>query len=240
MLLDRLSYEIRLLGRPVLLTPCLIMLVGGLLAIVLHLGHTKMIGLFTACLEMFLPLAAGIFVATLCGYDPAIELQLTLPARYRRTILYRLAIIGIWTACVAIIASLILEWARLEKALPLTSTSPMVLQWGTAQLTWLAPLLWFVAIGLFLALLLRSRAASSALLGGIWVAENLMYGLLIGTPWLHPVFLFATTLTPPSALSTFWFANRIELLATALLFLLISWFQLHQTETFLQKTQGDE
>jgi len=38
----------------------------------------------------------------------------------------------------------------------------------------------------------------------------------------------------------FWFANRIELLGTAVLFLLIGWFQLHQTETLLQKTQGDE
>jgi hypothetical protein len=216
------------------------MIGGGLLAIVLHLSHTKMIGLFTACLEMFLPLAAGIFVATLCEHDPALELQLTLPPHYRSAIMYRLAIIGLWTACVAIIASLILEWTRLEKALPLTSTLPLVLQWGTAQLTWLAPLLWFVAIGLFLALLLRSRAASSALLGGIWVAENLMYGLLIGTPWLHPVFLFTTTLTPSSTLSTFWIANRLELLGTALLFLLIGWFQLHQTETFLQKTAGDE
>jgi hypothetical protein len=128
---------------------------------------------------MFLPLAAGIFVATLCGYDPALELQLTLPTHYRRTVMYRLAIIGLWRAYVAIIASLILEWARLEKTLPLTSTLPLVLQWGTAQLTWLAPLLWFVA-------------------------------------------------------------NRIELLGTAVLFLLISWFQLHQAETFLQKTPGDE
>jgi hypothetical protein len=51
---------------------------------------------------------------------------------------------------------------------------------------------------------------------------------------------FATTLTPTSALSTSWFSNRIELLATTLLFLLLGWFQLHQTETFLQKTQGDE
>src|SRR5215467_2647851 len=124
MLLDRLRYEIRLLGRPVLLTPCLIMLVGGLLAVVLHLSHTKMIGLFTACLEMFLPLAAGIFVTTLCGYDPAIELQLTLTARYRRTVTYRLAIIAIWTAGIAIIASLILERTGLEKVLPLGSTYP--------------------------------------------------------------------------------------------------------------------
>jgi hypothetical protein len=115
-----------------------------------------------------------------------------------------------------------------------------LLQWLTGQLLWLAPLLWFVAIGLFLALLLRSRVASIALLGGIWVTENIMYGLLIGTIWLHPVFLFATTLTPLATLSSFWLTNRSELIGTALLFLLIGWFQLHDTEALLQKPGGEE
>lgn len=240
MFFDRLRYEIGLLGRSVLLTPCFIMVVGASLAIVLHLSHSRTVSLFTACLEMFLPLAAGIFVATVCGHDPAMELQLTLPARYRRTVVYRLTIIAVWTACTAIIATTILEWAGLAKTQQFTATFPLVLQWGSAQLTWLAPLFWFVAIGLFLALLLRGRAASIALLGGVWVAENLMYGLLISTSWLHTVFLFATTLTPSSLLPIFWLTNRIELIGTALLFLLIDWFQLHQSETFLQKAQGDE
>jgi hypothetical protein len=216
------------------------MIVGLLLAVILRLSQTKMISLFTACLEMFLPLVAGVFVSAVCGHDPAIELQLTLPTLYRRTIMYRLGIIAGWTLCVALIANLLLRWVGLEKVLPIATSWPLLLQWATIQLTWLAPLLWFVAIGLFLALLLRSRAASSALLGGIWVAENLMYGLLISTTWLHPVFLFATTLTPLPVLSTFWLANRFELVGTALVFLLIGWFQLHHIEAFLQKTQGDE
>lgn len=238
--LDRLRYECRLLGASVFLTPCLIMLVGVMLALILHLSHTRLVGLLTACLEMFLPLAAGIFVATLCGHDPAMELQLTFPAHYRSTVAYRLTIIALWTACVAIISSLVLAWVGLEKTQQLAPGLSPVLQWGTAQLTWLAPLLWFVAIGLCLALLLRSRAASSALLGGIWIAENLMYGLIISTSWLHPVFLFAVTLTPPPVLSTFWLVNRSELIGMALLFLLIGWLQLSQTEGFLQKAQGDE
>jgi hypothetical protein len=240
MFFDRLRYEIRLMGSAMLFTPCLIIIVGSLLAVVLHLSHSKTINLFTACLEMFLPLATGVFVATLCGHDPAMELQLTFPERYRRTVIYRLAIITLWTACVAIIASMLLGWVGLEKTQQLTSSLPVMVRWGAAQLTWLAPLLWFVAIGLFLALLLRSRAASIALLGGIWVAQNLMYGLIIDTAWLHPVFLFATTLTPLSILSSFWLANRWELLGTAVMFLLIGWLQLDQTEMLLQKAQGDE
>jgi hypothetical protein len=52
----------------------------------------------------------------------------------------------------------------------------------------------------------------------------------------HP--LEAEALVVDETPSTFWFANRIELIGTALLF--IGWRQLHQTETFLQKTQRDE
>lgn len=240
MFLDRLRYEVRLLGKLSLVVPCLILLVGALLAGLLRLSQTKTTSLFNACLEMFLPLAAGIFVTTICGHDPAIELQLTLPTLYRRTVLYRLTIIGIWTACVAMIASTSLQGAGLTKMLPIEPSWLPVVQWAVRQLLWFTPLLWFLAIGLFLALLLRSRSASAALLGGIWVAENIMYGLLIGTSWLHPVFLFATTLTPVSTLSTFWLANRVELIGTAVVFLLIGWLQLHQTEAFVQKTQGDE
>ena len=240
MFLDRLRYEVRLLGKLSLSVPCLIILVGALLAGLLRLGQTKATSLFNACLEMFLPLAAGIFVATICGHDPAMELQLTLPTFYRRTVLYRLIIIGVWTACVAMIASTSLQWVGLAKMLPLEPSWPQVVKFGARQLLWVAPLLWFLAIGLFLAQLLRSRAASTALLGGIWVAENIMYGLLIGTSWLHPVFLFATTLTPASTLSTFWLTNRVELIGTAVVFLLIGWLQLRQTEAFLQNTQGDE
>lgn len=240
MFLDRLRYEVRLLGKFSLPVPCLVMIIGVLLAELLRLGQTKTTSLLNACLEMFLPLVAGIFAATICGHDPAIELQLTLPTFYRRTVLYRLTIIGIWIACVAMIASTNLQWLGIAKTLPIASSWPQIVQWGTRQLLWFAPLLWFLAIGLLLALLLRSRSASIALLGGIWIAENIMYGLLIGTSWLHPVFLFATTLTPAATLPTFWLSNRIELLGTAVMFLLIGWMRLRQTEALLQKTQGDE
>jgi hypothetical protein len=240
MFLDRLRYEARLPGRFALLVPCLIPLVGALFVVLLRLGQSKTANLFSACLEMFLPLAAGILVAAISGYDPALELQLSLPAFYRRTVVYRLGLIGVWTACVALLASICLQWTGFAKTLPLEPFWPQIVQFVVRQFLWFAPLLWFLAIGLFLALLLRSRSASIALLGGIWVAENIMYGLLIDTPWLHPVFLFAGTLTPISVLAAFWLTNRLELIATAGVFLLIGWLQLRQTEALLQKTQGGE
>jgi hypothetical protein len=240
MFFDRMYYELRLMGKQVIATPVCILLVSILLIGILRLSQTKMIAVFSACLEMFLPLAAGVFVVMLCGHDSAVELQLTLPTPYRRTVFSRSGLIVGWTALVALISSGIISSFRLAKVLPFELAWPPLLQWLTGQLLWLAPLLWFVAIGLFLALLLRSRVASIALLGGIWVTENIMYGLLIGTTWLHPVFLFATTLTPLATLSSFWLTNRSELIGTALLFLLIGWFQLHDTEALLQKPGGEE
>lgn len=242
MLIDRLHYEVRLLGRWAILTPVLILLASALLTIVLHLNHTKTVTLFTACLEMFLPLIAGVCAIMLSGHDQALELQLTLPQRYRRTILCRIAIITIWIALVALSATLILHWSKLAKTVPITSADSWTptLQWIAGQLIWLASLLWFTGTGLFLTLLTRSRTASSALLGGIWVAENIMYGLLISTGWLHPIFLFATTLTPIPMLNTFWLTNRLALTGTGIVLLTISWWQLQHAENLLTHIQDTE
>jgi hypothetical protein len=189
---------------------------------------------------MFLPFIAGIFIVTLCGHDTAAELLLSMPVPYRKTIFRRSLLVGGWIALVSLFVSIILNGLRLVKILSFEHSWSGLAQWLLGQLVWLAPLLWFLALGLFLALLLRSRAASTALLGGIWVGENIMYGMLIGSTWLHPVFLFATTLTPPAILSPFWISNRIQLLVTALFLLIIAWLQLHNTEALLQKTLGEE
>ncbi len=239
MLLDRIFYEIRLMGKQFIAVPICIMLGGVLLAVILRLSQTRVIGVLSGCLEMFLPLVAGIFVTTLCSNDSSLELQLTLPTPYRRTVFCRIGLITGWTALIALISSVIMYSLHLTKVLTFERAWAPFLQGLIEQLVWFAPLCWFVAIGLFLALLFRSRIASTALLGGIWVSENIMYGLLISTPWLHPVFLFATTLTPIPYLSTYWLSNRYELLATALVFLLVGWFQLRNTDALLQKSESE-
>jgi hypothetical protein len=240
MTLDRFWYELRIMGKWVLLIPPLIMLGFAFVAVlstIMHVDHLRISQVLTASLEMVLPLAAGLVVATIISHDAAIELQLTMPEMYRVTALSRLSLIIAWTGCIALLSSVFIYHLRFWRV-PLQVDAWKVLpQFLIGQLMWIAPLIWFVAVGLCLALLIRSRSASSAILGGIWTIEAIFYGYFAATDWLKPAFLFPTTLAPAI---NFWLLNRFELLGTALAFLLISWFLLRNTEQLLQGTTGEE
>jgi len=244
MFLDRFRYEIQLLGKRVILTPMLIMVGFAFLAFLLYNLHTNPARTLSASLEIILPLAAGVVVATITSQDPAIELQLSMPRRYDRTALGRLTIIAGWTIVIALLSSITIFTLKLTFVPQPSQSWPAPLQFLTGQLTWLAPLLWLVAVGLCLALLFRSRAASGALLGGIWIAEIIFKDYIAATNWLNPVFLFTTTLLPlvgtaPPDIFNLWLSNRFELIGTALVLLLVGWLLLRNPEGLL-KTSGEE
>lgn len=240
MSLDRFWYELRIMGRWVILIPFLIMLSFACLAVLLtimQVSHLRVSQVLTASLEMVLPLVAGLLITTIISHDSAIELQLTMPKTYRVTAFVRLSLIIVWTGCIALLSSVFIYHLRFWRVPSQVETWKVLPQFLIGQLTWLAPLLWFVALGFFLALLIRSRSASSALLGGIWTVEAIFYGYFVINVWLKPVFLFPTTLAPGI---NFWLSNRIELLITALVLLVIGWFMLRITEQLLQGTAGEE
>lgn len=240
MSLDHIRYELRIIGRWVLLIPLLIVAGLALLTIFLSsmkVDHVRLSQILTASLEMLLPLATAVMVATFVSHDHAIELQLTFPPKYRVTAFLRLLLISGWTGCVASIASVFLyhwKYLRIPAVIKTWGVIPQVLG---EQLTWLAPLGWLVSVGLCIALLTRSRTASSAILAGIWIAEAVFYGYFIYTSWLQPLFLFPTTLAP---YITFWFTNRYMVLGTALVFFVLGWLLLHNAEALLQGTAGEE
>lgn len=244
MFLDRFRYEIQLMGRRVILTPILVMIGFAFLAIVLRYLHTNPARTLSASLEIMLPLAAGVIVATITSQDQAIELQLTMPKKYARTALGRLTIIAGWTICIALLSSISVFALNLAYVPQPLQNWSAPLQFLTGQLTWLAPMLWLVSVGLCLALLLRSRAASGALLGGIWIAEIIFKDYIAATDWLHPVFLFPTTLLPlvgplPENIFNLWLTTRFELIGTALVLLLLGWLLLRNPEGLL-KTSSEE
>src|SRR5262249_48564958 len=92
---------------------------------------------------------------------------------------------------------------------------------------WVAPLLWLAAAGALLALLLRSRATAGAVLGALWIAQLALHSYFATYAWTQPWFLFATLYAPDAA---FWWANRIELILTALAAFLAVWYYLRNTE----------
>jgi hypothetical protein len=236
MFFDRLRYELQLMGIWVILAPVLTMVTFTLWVGIVRLRGMNSALLFSAGLEMLLPLLASVVAATLLSQDSSIEVQLTLPHRYELTVLRRLALIIIWTACIGLISTTLIAFLHLS-FLPAQIRSWATLpQFLASQLTWLAPLLWFTIVGLLLTLLARSRAASNTLLCGIWLAEILAHGIFASTAWLQPWYLFPATLTPKVP---FWLVNRFEVISIALLFLIIVWLLLRQPERLL-KVAGEE
>ena len=180
---------------------------------------------------MVLPLSAGLLTASIVSYDTAIELQMTMPKTYRMTAFVRLSLIIVWTSCIALFSSVFMYHLRFWRVPSQVETWKVLPQFLIGQLTWIAPLFWLVGVGFSLALFIRSRSASSALLGGIWMIEAIFYGYFAIIDWLKPLFLFPTTLAPGIS---FWLSNRIELLITAFVLLLLDWFMLRNTEILLQ------
>ena len=237
---DRIWYELRIMGRWVILIPPLIILTFALLGAILtimQVSHLRISQVLTASLEMVLPLTAGLLTTTIVSYDTAIELQMTMPKTYRMTVFVRLSLIIFWTGCLTLFSSVFVYHLRFWRVPSQVETWKVLPQFLIGQLTWIAPLFWFVGVGFSLALLIRSRSASSALLGGIWMIEAIFYGYFAIIDWLKPLFLFPTTLAPGIS---FWLSNRIELLITALVLLLLDWFMLQNTEKLLQGTAGEE
>lgn len=219
--LRALHYERRILGVLALALPLLIVAGFDGFAGLLGLGrtaHSVLGNVLTAGLETGLPLAAGLSVSAMMAQDSALELQLSLPTAYRTTVQRRFALILLAAALVGAAATV-----GLTLALPWSLAKPL----GAGQLLWLAPTLWFCGAGAVLGLLLRSRAASGAVLGGIWVAELAAHGYFAATGWARPWFLFATLYAPEA---DFWLANRVELIAIALALLAGAWLYLRNPE----------
>ena len=246
---ERFRYELQIVGKWVLLIPLLVMGCFALLAAILtilHVDHLRIAQVLTASLEMILPLVAGLLAATVVSHDAAIELQLTLSSKYRSeakrsayqfTALLRIGLIAGWMACVALFSSVFIYHLKYWRIPAQLSTWHVLPQFLVGQLTWIAPLLWFVAAGFCLALLIRSRSASGAILGGIWIVEAIFYGYFALIAWLKPFFLFPTTLAPGI---DFWLPNRLGLLSIALAFLVTGWLLLYNTEALLQGVSGEE
>jgi len=219
--LDHLRYEVRILGPVLFLLPLAEAVGFAGLTILLLVGNVVRSGiaaLLIAVLEACLPLTAGIVLATVAVQDASLELLLTLPAVYRWVVFLRFALILGWTLLVEFLATL-----ALSIFLPWVPVKPL----GALQLTWLAPSLWLAGAGMLLALLLRSRTSSGAMLGCVWLFQLLFHGYFVQYGWTWPWFLFATLYTPDAP---FWLANRLELIATALVFLAAAWCFLGNSE----------
>jgi hypothetical protein len=219
--LDHLRHEVRILGPVLFLVPPALAVTFAGLAAMLFVGnvvHSFIASLLVAGFEACLPLAAGIVLSTVAVQDASLELLLTMPVVYRRIAFLRFSLILCWTLFMELLATL-----ALFAFLPWVPVKPL----EAFQLTWLAPSLWLAGAGILLALVLRSRASSGAILGCIWIFQLTFHSYFAQSGWTQPWFLFATLYTPNAQ---FWLTNRLELIATALVLLCAAWWFLHDPE----------
>lgn len=219
--LDAWRHEARILGPVLFAIPLGMALFFAVLTVMMFVGnvnHSFIASLLIAGIEACLPLTAGILLSTVAVQDASLELLLTMPVAYRAVAFARFLLILGWTLLVELVATL-----AMYAFLPGVSPEPL----AAGQLTWLAPSLWLAGVGVLLALLLRSRASSGAILGCVWIFQLIFHGYFALKGWTQPWFLFATLYTPAAP---FWLANRLELIATALVLLAAAWWFLRSPE----------
>ena len=216
-----LAHEMRRIGHAGLAMPVLVIgsFAGIAVLMVLAGAEERQIArVLTACLEVGLPLGAGV-VAAGAVTDPAVDLHLTFKTRFQTTILRRLSLIVGWYALAALLWAITL-WSMGLWAVPRAFL--------LSQLMWFAPLIWFVGAGALLAVAFRSRVMSGSVLGGLWVFENVFYSLLVAQEPLRPFFLFATTYIPEA---DYWLTNRLALVAFGIALTLILGLIMRNSET---------
>lgn len=205
-----ISYEIRRLGWMGLLLPALIGAPFAGLAALMH-PEAQVSRMLAAYLEAGLPLAAGLAATNIVTDDPALDLQLSLKTRYLTTMLRRLG------ALVALSAAPAVLWTAAMMFLGLWE--PWVPEpFGRGQLVWLSPLLFFVGLGCVLALLLRSRSAAGAMLGGYWLGCVIFKDYFLVRDWCCLFYPFATLRAPGT---DYWLDNRLTLILSTAAFLLV-------------------
>jgi hypothetical protein len=213
-------HEVRRAGPAALLAPPIVAgAIAGVAMVVDRSGHDPTDTLMAA-LEAAIPLATGVAAGSVVGRDPALELQLSLPSRYRVTLLRRFAV-AVGGGCLVALA--------LAGGMLVTGWWPPGHGVLLGQLAWLAPALWLAGLGL-VAAALRSPAAAATLLVALWICEQLMTRDIQAHRWSRLLYLFATS---QGRVPSEWTANRLTLLATSLLMVWAGWLLLGDGERML-------
>ncbi|MGH3160181.1 MAG: hypothetical protein ACRDNF_26915 [Streptosporangiaceae bacterium] len=230
--LDRWRHETRRAGWAAWITPVVIAVCGGGFLALLGAVHGPLGRTAGSLLEAVIPLGAAICVAGLAGGDPAIELQLSLPTRYRTTLARRYALVAGSASLVAVVFSEVLAAAGAWSA----PTGALA-----GQLTWLVPLLVLCGVAAAVASLTASGRAAAAVVSALWTAEEWFKEGLIGAGWSRALYLFATARAdqPPflvrGQLTGAWLVNRGVLLAVCPLLLATAYAALRRPDRLLSR-----
>jgi hypothetical protein len=229
---DRWRHEARRAGPLALIGPQVLLVSGAGFLVLVNAVHQPVGRIAGSLLEAVLPLGAAIATAGLFGTDPALEVHLSLPARYRGTLARRFAVtLG---ACAAT------AWAG-------TTVFSGLNTWHaptgvfTVQLVWLIPLAVLCAVAGAVAAVTGSGKIATGVVAGLWVAEEYLKDALIAPSWAQPLYLFATARANAfpylvhGEVTRAWFINRAVLAAVASTLIALVWGALSGPHRLLEK-----
>jgi hypothetical protein len=218
------GYEARLTGWQALATPLGAGVLGAVTTAMAYASHASAPSVdrdLIGVVEVALPLAGALAAIWSVLGDRALEVQLSLPRRYRNLVLGRLGLALAPTALLGCATSAALAMAgRLHHDV------------FSAQLVWLSPALALTGLGLAVAVAARSAAAGTAVIAVAWLLEQVKRDAFAEHAWARPLFLFTTTYQPDQPA---WLGDRFALLALAAAALTTAWLLLARPERLLKE-----
>ncbi|MFE9425291.1 hypothetical protein ACFYNO_20215 [Kitasatospora sp. NPDC006697] len=221
---DRLRLELRVIGTAPPVTVLAATLGGAVLVIVMHATGARAEHLDLAAgavLAGFAPLGTAVAASSVVGRDPGAELVMTSTV-YRRVLLLRVGLVAAPAALGTLLDAVVF---RALGAWPAGQGT------GGYLLVWAPPMLWLVALAVLVAIGLRSPAAASALVGGVWLAQYLMAHEIRDSTVLRAQYLFMGVADRAPAHE--WTVNRTALSAVGAAAVLAAGLLLERPERFV-------
>ncbi|WP_441250493.1 hypothetical protein [Kitasatospora sp. McL0602] len=220
----RLRLELRVIGIAPPVTALAATLGGAILVIVMHATGADAEHLDLAAgavLAGFAPLGTAVAASSIVGRDPGAELVMTTTV-YRRVLFLRVGLVVAPAALVTLLDAVVF---RALNAWPVGQGT------GGYVLVWAAPMLWLVALAVLIAIGLRSPAAASGLVGGLWLAQYLMGPAIRDNPVLRAQYMFMGVAAKVPAHE--WTVNRIALPAVGIVAVIAAGLLLGRPERFV-------
>ncbi|MEU6511532.1 hypothetical protein [Streptomyces sp. NPDC046942] len=220
----RLRLELRVIGIAPPMTALAATLGGAILVIVMHATGASAEHLNLAAgavLAGFAPLGTAVAASSIVGRDSGAELVMTTTV-YRRVLFLRVGLVVVPAALVTLVDAVVF---RALNAWPVGQGT------GGYVLVWAPPMLWLVALAMLTAIGLRSSGAASGLIGGLWLAQELMGPAIRGNTVLRAQYLFMGIGAKVPAHE--WIVNRIALPAVGVVAVIAAGLLLGRPERFV-------
>jgi hypothetical protein len=205
-------------GRAAVAVPPMTVVAGVVLAVTLLAKGNGAGHLSTFWLREIIPLSAGVAAGAVPTAENALELQLSLPVPFRVTLARREGLLLAWTIALVLPAALIAYAAGWWQPV----AGPVA-----GQLTWFAPAIALVGLGVLCAVTSGSAGAAMAVVGGVWLVQELSGEWFTGR--LTLIYLFADDRQQA------WLANRFTLMTFGALALAVAWGALTRPDHLMSR-----